>query len=90
MRSGFCQLTNCVRVINTKNFNQAALEMRVDGSKLNATLRPELTSKGLQFSDPKIAAFCDQLINPGFYTEWRQKYGEVAWALLEKHTGKLA
>jgi hypothetical protein len=25
----------------------------------------------------------------GFYAEWKQKYGEEAWALLEKHTGKL-
>jgi len=65
------------------------MEMRADGSKLNATLRPELASKGLAFNDPKLGAFRDQLINSGFYSEWKQKYGEEAWALLEKHTGKL-
>ena len=77
------------RPIIAKHFNQAALEMRADGSKLNATLRPDLTSKGLVFNDPKLAAFREQLIKSGFYSEWKQKYGEEAWALLEKHTGKL-
>lgn len=77
------------RPIIARNFNQAALEMRADGSKLNATLRPELASKGLVFNDPKLSAFREQLIKSGFYSEWKQKYGEEAWALLEKHTGKL-
>ena len=26
----------------------------------------------------------------GFYKEWRGKYGEEAWAVLEKYTGKIA
>jgi TRAP-type transport system periplasmic protein len=77
------------RPIISKNFNQAALEMRADGAKLNATLRPDLVSKGLVFNDPKLGAFRDLLISSGFYSEWKQKYGEEAWALLEKHTGKL-
>jgi hypothetical protein len=25
----------------------------------------------------------------GFYTEWKSKYGEQAWALLEKYSGPL-
>lgn len=77
------------RPIISKNFNQAALEMRADGAKLNASLRPELASKGLVFNDPKLGPFRDLLISSGFYSEWKQKYGEEAWALLEKHTGKL-
>jgi hypothetical protein len=26
----------------------------------------------------------------GFYKEWRGKYGEEAWAVLEKYAGKIA
>ena len=77
------------RPIIAKNFNQAALEMRADGIKLNATLRPELIAKGMVFNDPKLDAFRATLVKSGFYTEWRQKYGEEAWGLLESFTGKL-
>lgn len=77
------------RPIIAKHLNQAALDMRADGAKLNASLRPELTAKGLTFNDPKLGPFRERLIASGFYNEWKQKYGEEAWALLEKHTGKL-
>jgi tripartite ATP-independent transporter DctP family solute receptor len=77
------------RPIIAKHLNQAALDMRADGAKLNASLRPELTAKGLTFNDPKLGPFRERLIASGFYKEWKQKYGEEAWALLEKHTGKL-
>jgi len=77
------------RPIIAKHLNQAALDMRADGAKLNASLRPELSAKGLTFNDPKLGPFRERLIASGFYNEWKQKYGEEAWALLEKHTGKL-
>ena len=77
------------RPIISRNFNRAALEMRADGAKLNSSLRSELTAKGLVFNDPKLDAFRATLVKSGFYAEWRQKYGEEAWALLEKYTGKL-
>jgi tripartite ATP-independent transporter DctP family solute receptor len=77
------------RPIIAKHLNQAALDMRADGIRLNASLRPELTAKGLTFNDPKLGAFRERLIASGFYAEWKRKYGEEAWALLEKHTGKL-
>ncbi|MDE2455719.1 MAG: TRAP transporter substrate-binding protein, partial [Burkholderiales bacterium] len=78
-----------VRPIIAKNLNQSALDMRADGIKLNASLRPELAAKGLVFNDPKLGPFRERLVASGFYTEWKQKYGAEAWALLEKHTGKL-
>ena len=77
------------RPIIAKNLNQAALEMRADGAKLNSSLRSELATKGLSFNDPRLDVFRETLVKSGFYAEWRQKYGEEAWALLEKYTGKL-
>ncbi|ABX38273.1 TRAP dicarboxylate transporter, DctP subunit [Delftia acidovorans SPH-1] len=78
-----------VRPIIAKHLNQAALDMRADGAKLDASLRPELTSRGLAFNDPEIGPFRARLLASGFYAEWKKKYGDEAWALLEKHTGKL-
>ena len=77
------------RPIIAKHLNRAALDMRADGTKLNASLRSELAAKGLTFNDAKQEAFRTTLLKSGFYTEWKQKYGDEAWALLEKFTGKL-
>ena len=63
--------------------------MRADGARLNLSLRGELAAKGLVFNDPHLDPFRATLVKSGFYTEWRQKYGEEAWGLLEKYTGKL-
>ena len=83
------RIPEAARPIIAKNFNRAALEMRADGAKLNSSLRGELAAKGLAFNDSKLDAFRDTLVKSGCYTEWRQKYGEEAWGLLEKYTGKL-
>ena len=34
-------------------------------------------------------AFRDALGRTDFYREWKGKYGEEAWSILEKSTGKL-
>jgi TRAP-type transport system periplasmic protein len=77
------------RPIIATNLNRAALDMRADLATLNSSLRTELATKGLTFNEPKQEPFRQRLVKAGFYNEWRQKYGDEAWALLEKHTGKL-
>lgn len=79
-----------LRAIVAKNINAAAVNERVDTEKLNATVREELTAKGLIFNQPAVAPFRDKLRQAGFYAEWKGKYGEQAWSLLEKSVGKLA
>lgn len=79
-----------IRTIVAKNVNAAALKEREDTEKLNATVRDDLTKKGLIFNQPDVAPFREKLRAAGFYSEWKGKYGEQAWALLEKSVGKLA
>jgi tripartite ATP-independent transporter DctP family solute receptor len=79
-----------VRTIVEKNVNAAALKARTDTEKLNATVREELAAKGLIFNQPDVAAFREKLRSAGFYSEWKGKYGEEAWAILEKSVGKLS
>jgi TRAP-type transport system periplasmic protein len=79
-----------VRTIVAKNVNAAGLKERDDVAKLNATLQQDLAAKGLKFNEPDAAPFRDALRAAGFYTEWKKKYGEDAWAILEKAVGKLA
>ena len=65
------------------------MKERADVAALNATLQKELSDKGLVFNQPKSEAFRDRLRKAGFYTEWKGKFGDEAWAILEKNTGKL-
>jgi len=88
-RRAWEKLPEDVRVIVAKNINAAALKEREDTAKLNAGLQQDLASKGLTFNQPQTAPFRDKLRAAGFYSEWKAKYGEQAWGLLEKSVGKL-
>jgi TRAP-type transport system periplasmic protein len=83
-------LPDDVRGIVAKHINAAGLKERDDVAKLNATLQQDLAAKGLVFNRPDPAPFRDRLRTAGFYTEWKGKYGDEAWSLLEKSVGKLA
>jgi TRAP-type transport system periplasmic protein len=79
-----------VRTVVEKNVNGAALKARADTEKLNATVREDLAGKGLIFNQPDLTPFREKLRSAGFYSEWKTKYGEEAWAILEKSVGKLS
>jgi tripartite ATP-independent transporter DctP family solute receptor len=79
-----------MRAIVAKNVNAAAVNERADVAKLNASLQQELAAKGLVFNQPDTAPFREKLRSAGFYAEWKGKYGEQAWGLLEKAAGKLS
>jgi tripartite ATP-independent transporter DctP family solute receptor len=83
-------LPDDVRGIVARNIDAAGLKERDDVAKLNATLQQDLAAKGLVFNRPDPAPFRDKLRAAGFYTEWKGKYGDEAWGLLEKSVGKLA
>ncbi|MFY9694438.1 MAG: TRAP transporter substrate-binding protein [Xanthobacteraceae bacterium] len=79
-----------MRGIVAKHVNDAGVQERADVAKLNANLQQDLAGKGLIFNALDPAPFRDKLRSAGFYTEWKGKYGEEAWAILEKSVGKLA
>ncbi|MGA8693796.1 MAG: TRAP transporter substrate-binding protein [Xanthobacteraceae bacterium] len=83
-------LPDNVRGIVAKHINAAGLKERDDVAKLNATLQQDLAAKGLVFNRPDPAPFRNKLRAAGFYTEWKGKYGDEAWSLLERSVGKLA
>ncbi len=79
-----------LREIVARNINEAGVKEREDVAKLNAGLQSELAGKGMVFNQPAPDAFREKLRSAGFYAEWKGKYGDEAWATLEKYTGKLA
>jgi TRAP-type transport system periplasmic protein len=78
-----------VQDIITRHVNAAALRQRVEVFEANQIIQQQLKEKGLEFNDIDTAAFRDVLARTQFYTEWRQKYGDEAWVMLEKHAGPL-
>ena len=42
------------------------------------------------FNKADSTSFRDSLRKAGFYTEWKGKFGNEAWGLLEKSAGELA
>ena len=53
-------------------------------------MKEELAGKGLVFNQPDVTPFRDKLRSAGFYAEWKGKYGDHAWDVLEKAVGKLS
>jgi tripartite ATP-independent transporter DctP family solute receptor len=79
-----------VRTVVAKHLNAAAQKDREDIAALNANLQPVLAAKGLVFNQPDPAPFREKLRKAGFYAEWKGRYGDEAWATLEKSVGTLA
>ena len=69
--------------------NKNALAERDEIARQNTSLKSDLAAKGLVFNDVDPAPFRETLSKSGFYNEWKSKFGEAAWALLEQATGKL-
>ncbi len=88
-RRAWERLPEDIRTVVAKHVNAAGVKEREDVAKLNANLQQEIAAKGVVFNQPAAAPFRDKLRQAGFYAEWKGKYGDEAWALLEKSVGKL-
>lgn len=88
-RRAWESLPQDLRTVVARHIDEAGMREREDVAKLNAGLQQELAAKGLIFNQPDVAPFRDKLRQAGFYAEWKGKYGEEAWTLLEKASGKL-
>ena len=78
-----------IRAVLGKHLDAAALKERADIAEANTTLRKDLEAKGLAFSTTDPQAFRQALNASGFYARSRAKFGDEAWVILEKFTGKL-
>jgi tripartite ATP-independent transporter DctP family solute receptor len=84
------KLPEDLRAIVARHINAAGMKERADVAELNATLQKELAAKGMVFNEPKADSFRARLRDAGFYSEWKGKFGDEAWAILERSTKKLA
>ena len=88
-RRSFERLPKDAQEAVAREINKAAMDERADVAKLNAELRGKLSGSGLAFNDTDPAPFRDALKKSGFYSEWRGKYGDAAWGVLQDAVGGL-
>jgi TRAP-type C4-dicarboxylate transport system substrate-binding protein len=72
-----------------KHFNVAAKKQRDDIVQANAQYRKTLESNGLTFNTTQAEAFQAALSKTSFYKDAKAKFGDQAWALLQKYAGNI-
>jgi tripartite ATP-independent transporter DctP family solute receptor len=88
-RRAWERLPQDLRAIVTRELDRSADDERADILRLSASLRQDLTAKGLVFNDVDKEPFRAALAKTSFYADWKGKYGAEAWGLLEQVTGQL-
>jgi TRAP-type C4-dicarboxylate transport system substrate-binding protein len=89
-RRAFEKLPPDIQEITARELNRAAVDERADVAALNGALRGKLATSGLAFNEVDTAPFRAALKQAGFYADWRGKYGDAAWKVLEDAVGGLS
>ena len=89
-KRGFSAMPADAQAIVARELNKSAVDERADIAKLNGSVADDLKSKGLEFVEVDKPAFREALKSAGFYAEWKKKYGDEAWAILESEVGSLS
>ncbi len=79
-----------LRTIVAAAINESGMKQREDIRKLNESVVSDLQGKGLAINRPAPETFRAKLRESGFYGEWKGRFGDEAWGLLEQTVGKLA
>ena len=89
-RRAWEKLPQDLKEIVQRELGKSGQQERADVVSLSDSLRQDLTAKGLQFHDVDRAKFRDALKPTTYYKDWKAKFGDEAWKVLEATTGPLA
>ncbi|MGI4952378.1 MAG: TRAP transporter substrate-binding protein [Janthinobacterium lividum] len=89
-KRAFDRIPADAQAVMAREFKAAALAEREDIAKANADIRAVLQRRGMQINDCDSALFREALKSAGFYKEWKGKYGDEAWAVLEGAVGSVS
>ena len=78
-----------VQEVLQKHFNAGAKKQRDDIVRANVDYQKTLESKGLTFNTTNAEAFQAALAKTSFYKDAKAKFGDEAWALLQKYAGNI-
>jgi tripartite ATP-independent transporter DctP family solute receptor len=83
------RLPKDIQEIVVREFTRAGQDELADITQLTDTLRQDLSGKNMKFIDPDRDAFRTKLQGTSFYKDWRGKFGDEGWKLLESASGPL-
>ena len=89
-RRAWERLPKDIQEIVAHEIERSGLDERADIASANKDVRNALAGRGLAFNEVDTALFQDKLRQAGFYKEWRAKYGEDAWHVLEESVGQIS
>jgi TRAP-type C4-dicarboxylate transport system substrate-binding protein len=89
-KRSFQALPPDIQQIVQREYNRSAEDERADLAKLDTTVAADLKEKGLEFIEVDKAPFRETLKKTGFYAEWKKKFGDQAWSVLESNVGVLS
>jgi len=87
--AAFNALPPNLRVIVEQQLRTAVMNQRAEIASLNKSLQAKLQSSGMVFNDVDTVAFRAALTKAGFYANWKSKFGNDAWGILERYSGQL-
>jgi tripartite ATP-independent transporter DctP family solute receptor len=82
-------LPDDMKEILSRNLTKSAMEERVAIRANAQKTQDHLASLGLTFNEPDRDSFRQKLQGTSYYKDWRKKYGDEAWEILEHYVGKL-
>jgi tripartite ATP-independent transporter DctP family solute receptor len=89
-QQSFQSMPKDLQDVVAQELNRSALDERADIARLNDSVTADLKAKGLTFIEVDKPEFRATLKQAKFYAEWKTKYGDEAWALLEGAVGSLS
>src|SRR3954463_3459072 len=79
------------RRISRRSFRRTSTKLAWPSAQTLPSLMPPFktswSAKAMVFNKPETTPFRDALLKAGFYDEWKRKFGDEAWALLNKTVG---
>jgi TRAP-type C4-dicarboxylate transport system substrate-binding protein len=77
-----------VQEVVQRNVAKFVAAQRENVRRVNRELEQKLAQRGMAFNTADTTTF-RRLLGADFYRRWKTQLGSMAWALLEKETGKL-
>ncbi|WP_316233466.1 TRAP transporter substrate-binding protein [Bradyrhizobium sp. SZCCHNPS2010] len=88
-RAAFGKLPSDLQTLVLHEFSKSADDERADIAALSQSLRADLAAKGFTFIDVDKSTFRAVLAKSSFYKDWRGRFGEEAWTILQSNVGEL-
>lgn len=88
--ASFSKLPADMQAIVRKHIDAAVVAQREDLAKLQGSIQDTLKQQKMELVETDPVPFREKLRSANYYAEWHDKFGDNAWAILEKYSGQLA